>query len=345
MSKNLTNKNLTDSETNSTEFGYLDGFYLKISYSQNIVISVYDLELLDGRRFEAQMTVSSLHRLSPKFNDFQTPKELYLFLIKLIKENNFKITPSGDTNLILRLVIKENNLEEEARIFLTNYERKYGNYKNTQEFITILINEIMRLKNSKGNIDELEEENKELRSEINSLKEIISINKANFKPETKEKMSVEEFNKKFNLNVQNNEIKKLDLYGKKFGNEILNYLVNIEFNELIKLYLGNNNLTDIKMLEYMNFDKLEKLSLIDNKIIDINVFEKVQFNNLTELYLYNNNISSIRALENAKFKNLLVLSLGNNKITKYKIWESKSIYQGDKLIKTYILYESVYSIF
>lgn len=32
---------------------------------------------------------------------------------------------------------------------------------------------------------------------------------------------------------------------------------------------------------------------------------------------------------------------GNNKITKYKIWESKSIYQGDKLIKTYILYESV----
>ena len=154
MAKNLTKKRNADVEPNFTEFGYLDGYYLKINYSQNIAFLVYDLDSLDGKRFETQMTVPSFHRLSPKFQDYQTPNELYKFIIKLIKENNFKITPSGEENLVLRLILKDNNEEEEeARIFLNNNEKKYNNKKNIQEYIEILINEIKRLRDSKGNIE------------------------------------------------------------------------------------------------------------------------------------------------------------------------------------------------
>ena len=84
-------------------------------------------------------------------------------------------------------------------------------------------------------------------------------------------MPIEDFNKKFNLTIPDNNIKKLELNNKQLGDAILDFLSHMEFNELIKLYLGNNNITNLKKLEFVKFDKLEKLSLVENKITDINV--------------------------------------------------------------------------
>ena len=67
---------------------------------------------------------------------------------------------------------------------------------------------------------------------------------------------LEEFNKKYNLNIQQNTI-KIDLSDKKIGNEGLKDLCQIEFKELKELDLAYNNISDIKVLENVKFEKLE----------------------------------------------------------------------------------------
>ena len=45
------------------EFGYLDGYFLRISIaSTDIIFTVYNLEALDGKRYESQLTLSSLYK-------------------------------------------------------------------------------------------------------------------------------------------------------------------------------------------------------------------------------------------------------------------------------------------
>ena len=92
---------------------------------------------------------------------------------------------------------------------------------------------------------------------------------------------LEEFNKKYNLNIQL-DTNKIDLSWTKIGNEGLKDLCQIEFKELKELYLNNNNISDIKVLENVKFEKLEILNLNWNKISDINILEKVKFKELKE---------------------------------------------------------------
>ena len=323
MSNNYGSKTQNKNEPNYTEFEYLEGYYLNISYDQGITIFAYNLDLLDGKRFESQISLPSLFKLYYKFRELKTPKEIYLFIVELIKENHFKITPNND-NLILNLLIEENFGKTEIPFHLSNYDRKFGNYKNNEEYIKILTNEILRLKNSKNEIHELkEEENKYLKNELQELKSIISSSKTLDKYNeniTGEKITIDELNKKFNLSIPNRNTIIIDLNNKKLGDDILNYLCNMELNDVIRLYLGGNDITNINMLDKINMNNLEKLSLINNKISDISVLERVKFDNLKELYLYKNNISNIRILENVKFKDLLILSLGNNKISNLNVF-------------------------
>ena len=74
----------------------------------------------------------------------------------------------------------------------------------------------------------------------------------------------------------------------------------------------------MKVLENIQFNKLEKLYLGNNEISDINKLEKVNFKELKELYL-NNNISDIKILEKLNFEKLETLSLDNNKIKDFDI--------------------------
>ena len=57
-------------------------------------------------------------------------------------------------------------------------------------------------------MNELKEENKKLKDELNELKNIITNNKSfGIDFNNRQKMPLEEFNKKFNLNVADNSIK------------------------------------------------------------------------------------------------------------------------------------------
>ena len=80
------------------------------------------------------------------------------------------------------------------------------------------------------------------------------------------------------------------------------------------IILKDYNKSNIKV--FLESDEIKKLDLGCNKISDISVFERVDFKELTELYLYNNNISNIKVLEKAKFQNLKLLDLTGNKIKK-----------------------------
>ena len=103
-------------------------------------------------------------------------------------------------------------------------------------------------------------------------------------------IALKEFNFKYNTNIQDIDIKTLNLSGRNIRNEELKDLNKIKFKELKDLDLGGNNISDIKGLENVKFEKLEKLDLNNNEISDIKVLEKVKFDKLKLLDLSNNKI-------------------------------------------------------
>ena len=139
-----------------------------------------------------------------------------------------------------------------------------------------------------------------------AIKEFISENKS--------EVLLKEFNKKYNINIKDTNIKKLFIGNKIIGDEGFNDLIKIYFNELKEFRLGSNDITNITPLLHAKFENLEKLYLDNNKISDIGVLKKVRLNELEELYLNHNYIENISALEKAKFIKLKKLSLCFNKI-------------------------------
>ena len=95
------------------------------------------------------------------------------------------------------------------------------------------------------------------------------------------------------------KFEKLDLSSNKISN--IDNLENANFKVLKELYLNDNNISDIKVLEKVKF---EKLNLAENKISDIYILEKIYFKELKELDLKDNNISDIPILEKMKLKKI-----------------------------------------
>ena len=163
--------------------------------------------------------------------------------------------------------------------------------------------------------------------------------------ESVSKLTYKEFNQKYKTNYKDNKIKKLDLGSKKLGNIILTEIPKYDFCQIIKLYLcdnditnindlilwnnpnlekiyfSNNKIKDISILAQINFGKLETLYLDNNFINDINILSKVKFPYLCKLSLHNNQIKDISVLENVNFKNLLFLSLHDNNISDISVFK------------------------
>ena len=66
----------------------------------------------------------------------------------------------------------------------------------------------------------------------------------------------------------------------------------------------------------MNLIELKELYLYENKIIDINVLDNIKFIGLEKLNLRSNKIANIHVFQNLKFKSLKELKLSNNNIIK-----------------------------
>ena len=105
---------------------------------------------------------------------------------------------------------------------------------------------------------------------------------------------LKEFNNKYDLNLKDIEIKKLNLENKRLGNNIFEDLANMNFNYLNELNLNTNNITDLNNLTNAKFDKLEIFNLNMNEVRDISILENVNWKLLKELKCSYNKISDIK---------------------------------------------------
>ena len=77
---------------------------------------------------------------------------------------------------------------------------------------------------------------------------------------------IQKFKNKYESNILDIGTTKLNLRNYNIGNEGLDNLNKIYYIALEELYLNNNNISDIKVLEKVKFEKLEVLSLSGNEI-------------------------------------------------------------------------------
>ena len=111
------------------------------------------------------------------------------------------------------------------------------------------------------------------------IKERLDIKKRDYK----EYELLKEFNKKYYLNIEDIDIKELNLNKCHIRNEGLKYLNKINFNQLNILDLSDNDISDISILEKVNFKELKELNLSWNDISDISILEKINFKELNKL--------------------------------------------------------------
>ena len=89
--------------------------------------------------------------------------------------------------------------------------------------------------------------------------------------------TLKEFNEKFSLNIENTDVRELDFDEKNIGVDGLIALGKINFKNLEKLILNDNEISEIDGLAEPNFLNLKELDLSSNGISDISILEKVNF--------------------------------------------------------------------
>ena len=144
------------------------------------------------------------------------------------------------------------------------------------------------------------------------------------------------FKQKYKIKGDETEI---DLTNEKIGDNGLEILSTIEFEEAKNLSLDDNSLINIKPLRTMKLSQLLVLNLDNNQISDLSVLAQVKFYQLQKLWLNNNNIKDISVFENVKFNFLQGLWLNNNSIEDISVFEKmklnslQKIYINNNLIK------------
>ena len=323
----------SDDIPNFKEFYNLSGFYLKLSHIQDeLVIIIYDIEKLDGVKYEMKIKLNDIYQLSSLFKGYSNIQEIYNLIIKLINENSYSLKKvKNEVIFLLKMKDILNNIKEIQ--FIVGESNNKVNIKNN-EYINVLINEIKQMRSNNKLIDELKEENKYIKNEINKLKSKLKINDIIPSEDLNENknilnindfISLEDFNKKFNLRIKNNDITELELCDKNYNDEIVKYVGKLDLKRLKKLFLSGNDISNINGLIGANFEELEEMSFNINIISDISALEKVNFKNLKELWLYNNIINDITPLGKANFEKLEILSMHTNNISDISILEKANL--------------------
>ena len=199
--------------------------------------------------------------------------------------------------------IKKLNSKEIKEIFLHNNKIQKIDALLDTEFPKL---EILRIE---GNKEIEKKENEEI---LNQLKK-----KYKNKIIDKE-MTFEEFNEKYNCqNKISKKSKIIDLRDKNGKDEMIKdlYLIltnETNENEITKLILMNNEITESSKLNRIPLPKLKELDLSKNNINSIEFLEKMDLKSLTELYLDDNKIFNFESLTKISFEDLRLLSIKNN---------------------------------
>ena len=108
------------------------------------------------------------------------------------------------------------------------------------------------------------------------IKAKLNINKEDFEIY----ITLKEFNNKYKTNIEDIDIREINLSRINIENEGLKDLAKIKFKELNKLDLSYNRISDISILEKVNFKELKELNLSKNNISDIKVLTKAKIKKL-----------------------------------------------------------------
>ena len=132
------------------------------------------------------------------------------------------------------------------------------------------------------------------------------------KPMKKDK-NIIKFNKKFNLNITQDSNQIL-LNHLKLDDNDFKLLCSSNLPKLTKLYISENNISNLAPLTAIKSQKLEELILDNNNLDNLDIFKSINIIPLKQLILYCNKISSIDVLSGLSFQNLIQLNLYNNKV-------------------------------
>lgn len=322
---------------------YLMDYFISIFYNeQMLTITAYNISIFDNIKYEINIELDELKTLSKYFNNINDIKLFYNIIIRMINLKKLNIKQNGK-DLIFSIIIEDiNNLIPNQSINMELEFILFGE-KDNNDYLDVLANEIKKLRREKN---DLINENSSLKRQIESMNnqrnnppinnnnpavnnkignnlvglqtpnDLISVNNEIKIEDVNQGNIFEIFNKKFDVQINDNmNMKELILNKKFIGNQIFLYLKKLDLPRLNKLALSFNNITDISEIPNIKFLDLEILSLSNNKIMDISPIKNANFPKLLKLWLQVNQISDISLLCEAKFEKLQLLSLSYNILT------------------------------
>ena len=133
-----------ETDTDSKEYENINGYYINISYLNNILsIIVYNLQLLDEKKYGLEIELNDLLKKHNIFKNYRTMKKIFNFLNDLIAEKHFNIKQEGD---IIKFCFIPDINQNDNIDFEISLEKK-ENKENKDEYIKLLRNIIFQSRN------------------------------------------------------------------------------------------------------------------------------------------------------------------------------------------------------
>ena len=245
-------------------------------------------------------------------------KEYYIkFINVLINDYNYYICYSH--------FIIISNLSKALEIIITNFDnlKKYINVNPSLNLIT----QIRLIENNICDITLFCEANlinlKYLHLRGNNISNLESLISAKFKniealDFSLNKLGDDNIEKITQLNFEN--LTFLNLFGNNFSDyKFFDLCNNKNFKNLKTLYAGYNNFNKNKINTTINTSNLEVIGLTRGVFNDESIYFILyfRFNNLQKLYLHSNNLSSLSFIANLDLPNIKVIWVNNNAIGDY----------------------------
>ena len=271
-----------------------------------------DSEYINKKKEDINSGLINAKKIPSILNDIENLKSEIKSINKILAEKEIEINSLKKERILNSKLTAKNTAEinelknenENLKIRISDNQEDFEKInEKISENSTKIKNIALNMLNRKYNQEEIEK-----------IKEKLSENSTKM-----QNITLTMFNRRYRTNIGNYLIKNINLEGRLLGNIALKDLCNIEFNNLERLNLSSNYLSDITYLKNAKFSKLKELDLFFNNIKDISSLDKVKFTSLTKLGLSDNFITDIKVLKNVKFPILEKLALSNNIIKDIKI--------------------------
>ena len=129
-------------EMDSKEYEDLNGFYINISYRDDIFsLIVYNLELLDEKKYQIEIELDDLFKKHDILKKFRTIQKIFDFFNDIIVKDNYRIVQEEKfLKMYFYLTNKNSNKEKDRIGFILKLDKR----KDKNEYIRFLCNTIRK---------------------------------------------------------------------------------------------------------------------------------------------------------------------------------------------------------